>query len=129
MAADEEYPLPLVQGETFERKFAWRQPDDSYADFRLWDIHSQIRQKEYSRSLLLIELTDYMTVVDDVEGDGKFLQLSLPGDVTAGLDMKLFKIAAWDLFLVLKANPARKERLLQGSVTMDPAATDLSEVP
>lgn len=129
MADDETYPLPLVQGETFERTFAWRQPDDSYVDFRLWDIRSQVRQKEYSRSALLIELTDYMTVIDDEPGDGKYLQLSMPGDVTAGLEVRLFKVAAWDLFLVLKANPDRSERLLQGSVTMDPAATDLSEVP
>jgi len=127
--ADETYDLPLVQGETFERTFAWRQPDDSYANLHLWDIRSQVRQKEYSKSTLLIELSDYMTVVDGDPDDGKFIQLTLPGEVTAALEPKLFKIAAWDLFLVLKTDLNRKERLLQGAVTMDPAATDLSEAP
>ena len=124
--AEDSYDLALVQGETFERTFAWRLPDDSYVNFHLWDIRSQVRQKEYSKAPLLIELTDYMTVVDEVTDDGKFIQLTLPGLATADLDPKLFKIAAWDLFLT---NSVREERLLQGSVSMDPAATDLSAVP
>jgi hypothetical protein len=120
---EEQYDLDLVQAEDYARRFAYRRPNDTYLDFRtVTDIDAQIRSKEHILSPLLLDLVaaDYLTV-DTSDPNGRYLNLLIPGEATATLESKLFKTAAWDLFVKLAGG--ERVRLLQGLVTIDPAAT------
>jgi len=126
------FDLDLVQGETYTRTFAWRQADDSYADLREYDLQAQIRQREDPRSQLLLDLAGYMVVTNEDAvanggaGDGKFLVLLIPGRITAAMEARQFKAAAWDLFAIRTGAPDDSTRILHGDARMDPAATDLA---
>lgn len=113
----ETYDLELVQGETYERTFRWLiddvlQPLDGYA------ARSQVRARESTSSELLLDLTPYFSIVDNE------IRLSVPAPITAALDPRKFRRAAWDLFLV-SADPNSTERLLEGAASCDPAATEV----
>lgn len=133
--AEEQYDLALVQGEDFLRRFAYRHADGTYLDFRTClGFDAQVRAKEDAKSRLLIDLRagdPPMLVVDPANAEGKYLRLLIPGHVTAPLSPKLFPIpqlgrsggAAWDLFATMP--DGMRVRILQGGVTLDPAATAL----
>lgn len=124
------YDLELIQAQTFRRRFSWNQAPTgdpaSYADFNDWDFYGQVRAKEDRSSDLLLDLTAYLSVVDQTAGDGKYLWLVIPGSGTAGLEAGPFnKTAAWDIFLVAKSDITVDQLLIQGGVSMDPSATDM----
>lgn len=113
----ETYDLALVQGEDFVRSFRWK-VDGLVQPLGDWVVHSQIRSKEDTTSTLLLDLSSHMTKADD------WITLSLPGTVTALLPVAAFRrgTASWDLFL-RNLTTGRRERILQGAVSLDPAVT------
>jgi hypothetical protein len=127
----ESYDLNLVQGETFSRTFAWRLADGTYANLNDYQLRAQIRQREDPRSALLLDLAGYMVVANEDAsanggaGDGKLLVLLIPGRITAPMESRQFKAAAWDLFAIRTNAPDDSTRVLYGNARMDPAATDL----
>lgn len=121
--------LALVQGKTRRLQLAWRQPDTSYLNFSDWDFYSQIREKEDPTSTLILDLKPFFTIADDTPGDGKYLVLDLPGSATAGLSVRSFgatKNPSWDVFIVNKTDRTVDELVIQGPVTLDPSATDMT---
>jgi len=117
--ADQPYDLEIIQGETLERTFTYKiagvkQPLDGYT------IRSQIRKKEDPNSELLIDLAQYMTIVDDV------IVMKVPRQAFMTLPPNSFRTAAWDLFLDQIADPDVGIRLLQGAATLDPAASNVA---
>lgn len=126
----EEYPLELVQGKTYRRRFAWRQPDDSYANFHDWNLYSQVRTKDNPDVAdLLLDLGPFLSVADSTGADGKYLWLIIPGSATAALtEVAAFvqEKARWDVFAVSKADKTIDELVMQGPATLDLSATDMN---
>lgn len=118
--ADETYDLPLVQSEDFARTFAYRRADDSYLDFSACTWQAQIRAKELLTAPLILDLTEFLAI----GADDEHLDLAIPGSALDPLDPALFRKAAWDLFAIF--SPTSRARLLQGAVTLDPAATAIA---
>lgn len=126
----EEYPLELVQGKTYRRRFAWRQPDASYANLHDWNLYSQVRTKDNPAvAELLLDLGQYLSVADSTGTDGKYVHLVIPGSATAGLtEVSSFAkgAARWDIFAVSKTDLTIDELVVQGPATLDLSATDMS---
>lgn len=112
------YDLAIVQHETLQRTFTWM-IDGQAQSVSGYTIHSQVRRKEDPASQLLLDLAPYITpAVDSLS-----LVLRVPATVTGSLDLRAFRKAAWDLFLVSSSDPTDAVRLLQGAVSLDPAST------
>ena len=126
--ADEPYDLPLVQSETFERTFRWLE-DAVVQSFDGWTLRSQIRAREDKSSTLLLDLAQHMTVessgLEDAPANDR-IRLRIPANVLADQAYGPYKRghAAWDLFAVRADDPTTAELIVEGKVTMDPAATD-----
>lgn len=115
------YDLALVQGATYERSFRWKE-GDVVQPLAGYTVKAQVRQKEDTSAQLLLDLGPYLTVANDT------INLRIPATVTALLNPKLFRKAAWDLFLIETADPTEAFPLLAGAATCDPAATQTVEV-
>lgn len=124
--AEDDLTLPLPQGRTLSMTFAWRQPDNSYANFHDWDIHSQVRSKQAVDGDLLLDLTSFFTVVDETGSDGKILQLKVPGAATAGLEATGWTNAWWSVIAVFKADHSIDAGIVDGPVDFDPTSTDVA---
>lgn len=124
MADSDSYTLEIVQGETYERTFTFKD-DGVTVPLEGLDIRSQLRAKNDSTSQLICNLTDYITV------NGDSATLRLPGSVTAAFSRRQIKAtvdetqAAWDLFLVNAADPTDSQLRIQGPVVLDPSATQM----
>lgn len=119
------YDLPLVQGERFQRTFQWTDAGGVAQDLTGRSFKSQIRQKESVESLLLLDLTPFITIA----ADKLSLLLDVPGSATMGVEAKLFKdTASWDIYLWPAGAPDQAFCFLQGAVTLDPATTDLKGI-
>lgn len=112
------YDLAIVQYETLQRTFTWM-IDGQAQSVAGYTIHSQIRRKEDPSSELLLDLKPYITPA----ADNLSLILRVPATITGSLDLRAFRKAAWDLFLVSNSDPTDAVRLLQGAATLDPAST------
>lgn len=115
------YDLALVQGERFRRGFRWT-VDGLAQPLAAYSFRAQVRQKELSSSLLLLDLTPYITL----STDGVTLDLHVPASVLGRLNARAFKeTAAWDMFLWPSDQFAEAFLLVQGAVTIDPSSTDM----
>lgn len=112
------YDLKLVQGATYHRTLRWL-TNGVAEQLDPYTVKAQVRQQEAVTSPLLLDLTPHITVnlVTDT------ITLRVPATVTAALDPKKFRNAAWDLFLIDKVDPTEAFPLLQGAATCDPATT------
>lgn len=122
----ETFDLNLVQGETFG-PVTFRDLIDGVAQpLAGLTVKSQIRRAESVTSALLLDLAQYIAL----DADGETLRLRIPANVTAALDSspKVFKKAAWDLFLTDPSDPTEGRRLISGLATCDPAATQTLEI-
>jgi hypothetical protein len=125
--AADDLTLPLPQGRTLNMTFAWRQPDDSYANFHDWDIVSQVRSKQAVDADLLLDLTPFFTVVNETGTDGKILVLKVPGSVTATMEATGWSNAWWSIIAVLKVDHTIDAGIADGPVDFDPTPTAAAE--
>lgn len=113
----ETYDLELVQGATYERVFRWLS-DGVLQPLTGYSVRSQVRARESIASALLLDLTQYCVIEADE------IKMTVPAQATAVLDPRMFRRAAWDLFLV-SPDPSSTFRLLEGAATCNPAATEV----
>lgn len=125
--ADDEVTLPVRQGITLKATFAYKQPDLTYVNWNDWNVYSQIRSSQKTDGDLKLDLAPYLTIVDGpTPGDGKFLQLRVPGAATASLDPSGWNNARWNIIAVNKADHTLDLGVIDGPVTFDPSPTDVA---
>ncbi|MFJ7176423.1 hypothetical protein ACIQXA_08445 [Streptomyces massasporeus] len=102
------WDLYIEQGSTFVQEFVVDDdPDFTWAG---WSARSQIRSEASANGELLLDLTDYLTVV------GGTIRVAIPASVTATLTRN----GRWDLEVV---NGSTVVRLLNGRVEVSPEVT------
>jgi hypothetical protein len=103
-----EWDLYIEQGSTFVQEFVVDDdPDFTWAG---WSARSQIRSEASANGELLLDLTDYLTVV------GGTIRVAVPAAVTATLTRN----GRWDLEVVQGSTVVR---LLNGRVEVSPEVT------
>lgn len=116
------YDLAITQGARFRRGFRWK-IDGTVQSLTDYQWRAQARQKESATSSLLADFTPYLSL----DPDGETLWLDLPATVTAALEPKKIKYeSSWDLFIWPATTPDDAFALVQGRVSLDPSATDMS---
>jgi len=94
---------------------------DTPQDLTDWSWRAQIRERESTDAVLVLDLTPYLTL----NSDAVTLDLDIPATITYGVGSMGAK-ATWDCFIWPSINPAGRILLVQGAASLDKATTELS---